>query len=333
MTLDCLSREQLDLLRQHMSPLKKTNTPIKKDSARAEYLRAYQLDLTEEYNEKVSYMGGRLPSSQKTVSCHLWLQQETTGKGTVILVHGYYDHTGLYGRLIRFFLQQGYSVFAYDQPGHGLSDGEPATIDSFATYAHILQLCLDWCTCEQLPQPFHLAGQSMGGAVITELLRTQGSKGHQLPLESLIFLAPLIRPTRWWWGRIQYLAARLFLKQIPRTKSVNSHDERFLEFLHKDPLQARVLPVAWVGAMHRWIQTIEQVGQICNLPAFIVQGKQDGTVDWQHNMRVYRRLYPRAQVLYIQKARHNLVNEMTSLRRHYQAWLVEKMQCPRQAEN
>ena len=239
-------------------------------------------------------------------------------------MHGLYDHSGLYGHLIRFFLQRGYCVFAYDQPGHGLSGGAPANIDSFASYAQVLRLCLDWCLEAQLPQPFHLVGQSMGGAVITELLRQHDAAAF--PLHSLTLLAPLIRPRAWRWGRIQYLLARHFLRRIPRRHSSSSHDSQFLAFLRKDPLQATSLPVSWIGAMHRWIKTIEKRDALSSLPVFVIQGLQDGTVDWKHNMAVYQRLYPNARMLQIPQARHNLANESTSIREQFMPWLAERLE-------
>lgn len=317
------AKDQLDRLRHHMPDLSMDNDPPGHDDARAAYLHAYGLNFAE-HQDRVLYRGGRLSSSQTPISCQLWQQKEETGKGTVVLVHGLYDHSGLYGHLIRFFLQHGYCVFAYDQPGHGLSGGAPANIDSFASYAQVLRLCLDWCLEAQLPQPFHLVGQSMGGAVITELLRQHDAAAF--PLHSLTLLAPLIRPRAWRWGRIQYLLARHFLRRIPRRHSSSSHDSQFLAFLRGDPLQATSLPVSWIGAMHRWIKTIEKRNALSSLPVFVIQGLQDGTVDWKHNMAVYQRLYPNARMLQIPQARHNLANESTSIREQFMPWLAERLE-------
>ncbi len=58
--------------------------------------------------------------------------------GTVFLLHGYLEHSGIYQPIIREILDQGFSVLTYDLPGHGLSDGSPASIQNFDHYQHVL---------------------------------------------------------------------------------------------------------------------------------------------------------------------------------------------------
>ena len=52
-------------------------------------------------------------------------------RGSLLILHGYYDHMGLYKHLIRWALRHDLAVLALDLPGHGLSSGERASIDCF----------------------------------------------------------------------------------------------------------------------------------------------------------------------------------------------------------
>ncbi len=46
------------------------------------------------------------------------------GKGTIVLVHGYAEHSGRYAHVAEYFVQQGYNVHALDHRGHGQSRGD-----------------------------------------------------------------------------------------------------------------------------------------------------------------------------------------------------------------
>lgn len=98
----------------------------------------------------------------KICSCY-WLPKEP--RGTTFLVHGYFDHLGLYGHLIEHLLARGQAVVAFELPGHGLSGGEPLAIDSFGDYQRVLSDLLQ--RCRHFPKPFNAVGQSTGGAVST----------------------------------------------------------------------------------------------------------------------------------------------------------------------
>ena len=57
----------------------------------------------------------------------------TKSLGTVIVVHGYMDHIGLYGHLIRHLLGRQLTVVCLDLKGHGLSSGAACSITTLVT--------------------------------------------------------------------------------------------------------------------------------------------------------------------------------------------------------
>ena len=125
-------------------------------------------------------------------------------RGTAVVCHGYYDHVGLYGYLIEFLLEQGLTVVTFDQPGHGLSTGERATIGSFDEY---VQALTDVIVHPQaaLPGPWYIIGQSMGGAITMEYLARQPDHGFR----EVVLLAPLIRPANWSAGPLGLLPGQV----------------------------------------------------------------------------------------------------------------------------
>lgn len=239
-------------------------------------------------------------------------------RGTLILLHGYYDHMGLYRHVIEWALGQGLAVLGCDLPGHGLSSGERASIRDFAHYQAMLDGLLAEAHANGLPKPWHLLGQSTGGAIaVDHLLNSAHSPvdGHT------ILLAPLVRPRAWGWLQLSYHALRPFVGSIARRFSENTNDPTFLPFLEADPLQPRRLPTAWVGALARWVRHIERSPASTRSP-LIVQGEQDMTVDWRHNLAVLERKFAGPQLLRLPGARHHLANELPELRREYFDYLA-----------
>ena len=222
--------------------------------------------------------------------------------------------------VIEWGLKHGFVVIACDLPGHGLSSGERASIDDFSQYQEALQGVFIEAQSLQLPQPWHLYGQSTGGAVVLDHLLRQGD---QSPAQGqAILMAPLVRPKDWHWSKFSYYLLRPFVKGIERRFSENSTDPNFLPFLQADPLQPRRLPTAWVGALARWIPRVENALPSARRP-LVIQGQADKTVDWKHNLDVLNAKFNQPQVLLIPEARHHLANESARIRDHYFAFLDE----------
>ncbi len=243
-------------------------------------------------------------------------------RATLVLVHGYYDHSGLYRHVVEWALTMGFAVLAFDLPGHGLSSGARASIDDFAEYQLVLQGALLQAADLDLPQPWHLCGQSTGGAILIDYLLN----GQPAPeVGRTILLAPLVRPRAWVWSQLSYRLLRPFVSEIPRRFSDNSSDSAFVEFVqHRDPLQPRSLPTAWVGALSQWVPRIEGAPRSARSP-LIVQGEADMTVDWAHNLNVLRGKFAAPEILRLAQARHHLANESEALRRRYFDFLRERL--------
>src|SRR5690554_765962 len=67
----------------------------------------------------------------------IWSPPEPVG--TAFVVHGYFDHLGLYRHLLERLLERHWRVVLWDLPGHGLSSGARASIQDFADYGGCLE--------------------------------------------------------------------------------------------------------------------------------------------------------------------------------------------------
>jgi len=269
------------------------------------YNRYYGLDL-ESQVKGLMHQVGSFDAAGFTIVAHVFKLPES--KGTVYLQHGYYDHVGLYSHVIKHCLAQGFNVFSYDLPGHGLSSGDRAGIDSFDQYDQVFTCGLGLLQ-SHFSGPVVAMGQSTGGAVIVNYLLSRGLDRTTSPFEKIYLLAPLVRPMGWTGGRMLYYVVRPFIHKLKRTFVKNSHNKEFLRFISRqDPLQPLFLKTSWVGALKNWIKTIEASPTV-DLDIQVIQGTEDGTVDYRHNMKVLKEKFRGFKVQYVEQGRHQLVNE------------------------
>lgn len=243
-------------------------------------------------------------------------------RGTAFICHGYYDHVGLFGHLIEYLLRVGFNVLTFDFPGHGLSSGPRATIESFDHYVavlvnlqHYLENNLGEHVESAFPKPWYVLGQSMGGAIAMEYLLQYG---HERFSEVVLF-APLIRPAAWGINRWVYQIARRTISQRKRTITDNAENPEFLALMRRDPLAPMILPVQWVTAMVNWMKAFEQRGKL-PFPLHIAQGDADKTVDWRRNVEFFSS-HTDVDLLQIPGARHHLVNESAHIRAQLFQWM------------
>jgi lysophospholipase len=273
------------------------------------YLNAYEINFTEEFVH-VSHAFGCVRVAGFRIATHYWLPENASG--TVVMVHGYYDHVGVFDHPIRVALERNFAVLAFDLPGHGLSSGEPAVIDSFNEYGDVLAEILQQ-SAAIMPQPLYALGQSTGCAVLLNYLWRYGAKRNALErFAKVVLCSPLVLPRGWrgmLLGRYVYAILRHFVRRIGRSFGKSSHDPRFNEFIHyQDPLQAKHLPLRWIGAMKQWHEMVLSFAPL-QAPLLIVQGTGDKTVDWRYNLPLLEQKLPNAKVVFVAAAGHQLVNE------------------------
>ncbi len=295
----------LDALAATIKPLDPSVPPAISDAER-DYFRHYGLDFEERYPH-VTHHFGHFPSGRFDIVAHYYENKHAVG--SCFLLHGYYDHSGLYRHLIEYCLKRNFSVVIYDLPGHGLSTGEKATIASFEEYQAVLKTLLSQFA-DKAPQPWHAIAQSTGAAILMDYILS----GHEHTSSKAVFLAPLIRPDRWALSSITHSIGKLFLRRVKRHFAVNSHDQQFLDFLkNQDPLQSRYLPLQWVGALKRWMKYFSAL-PVSDYEPLVIQGREDTTVDWRYNIPALKNKFPQAKLYHLKTGRHQLANESEDLR-------------------
>jgi alpha-beta hydrolase superfamily lysophospholipase len=281
-------------------------------------LQAFCRDYGLDFAAHVEHQAGIVRSGDYTLAVHCWRQPDASSN--LLLLHGYFDHTGLFNKLIEWGVVRRCNVLIFDLPGHGLSSGAPAVIDDFGDYSRAID---DVLRAVSLPSlPLWVMAQSTGGAALVDYARK-----YTWPFAATVLLAPLVRPANWLRVRLAEAVARHFVASVPRTFTNNSSDRDFLDFVRRDPLQCHEISLRWVGALRRWLRDLPlrdlHVG-----PALIIQGDADATVDWRYNVVVLQTLFPGSAVEYLPGAGHQLANEAAAIRQDYlrrvEHWLNQR---------
>ena len=238
-------------------------------------------------------------------------------QGTVFLLHGYLEHSGIYQPIIKELLEQGFSVLTYDLPVHGLSDGNAASIQNFDHYQQVLHAVHQYVkNADQLPQPWLGIGQSTGGAIWMHHLLEYAEQRKNPIVERVLLLSPLVRPakTSWWHNPVGLGIIRRIKREVPRHFKRNNHNPEFLRFVRlKDPLQPRMMGMDWILAMSRWMQEMDE-RPACRIPVWLAQGAQDQTVDWRYNIEFIREKFRLQTLLMLEEGSHQLINERADIR-------------------
>ena len=155
-----------------------------------------------------------------------WAMPASKPLGTVILVHGLGEHAGRYGEVAAHLHQWGFAVRAYDQQGHGQSEGPRGAM------LHPGSLQADLCRViddtRQRPDlvgtPLILLGHSLGGLVVARTLAEQ-----LRPVDAAVLSSPAL-------GGFPNLFQKMLLATLPRVLPHMQVDNGLkVDFVSRDP--------------------------------------------------------------------------------------------------
>ncbi len=107
---------------------------------------------------------------------------------TVIVVHGYAEHSGRYAHVAKALNGHGYAVWALDHRGHGRSEGPRASVKRFEHFVADLTTFVGLVQGQTVAGPLFILGHSMGG-----LISTLYSFDHQDQLAGLVLTGPAMK--------------------------------------------------------------------------------------------------------------------------------------------
>jgi len=196
-------------------------------------------------------------------------------RAVVVLVHGISEHSGRYEHVGARFSAAGFHTVAFDQRGHGQSEGVRTYIDSFDSFVDDVEDHLEIARRQDLPVV--LVGHSMGGLVCTAYAVSDRPQPDLLVLSGPALGANVPTWQRVLAPKIAQLAPKFFLP-ANLDSSVLSRDPAVQQSYKDDPL-IKSGATAKIGA--ELFATMESVGAALDeirVPTLCLHGADDELV-------------------------------------------------------
>jgi alpha-beta hydrolase superfamily lysophospholipase len=197
-------------------------------------------------------------------------------KAKLAIVHGIAEHSDRYLNLVNGLVEPGYALYAYDQRGHGKSEGQRGYIQSWSEYRADLDTFLNLIRERDPSVPLFLYGHSMGALVILDYLlhEPNGVQGIILsgsPIDSSQATSPALILT----ARLLSRIWPTFSMATPIQPAQLSCDARVVQAYQDDPSVFKVLTVRWGTeylATQEWVK--DHASEI-DAPVLILHGGED----------------------------------------------------------
>jgi alpha-beta hydrolase superfamily lysophospholipase len=225
-------------------------------------------------------------------------------------VHGYAEHSGRYEEMALWFAERGHVVHAYDQRGHGRSEGVRCHVDRFGQFLDDLGLVLDAARSEDPELPVTLVGHSMGGLITLAFLAERKPRISSAVTSGAALSVAAVSPLRVALAR----AARRLLPRLSIGSGLDpdglSRDPDVVRRYLADPLIVRTmttsLGVELLGAAPRTAARAGEVG----LPLLVLHGEADPICSAEGSRAFHAGVgSPDAALRVYPELRHEIFNE------------------------
>jgi acylglycerol lipase len=209
-------------------------------------------------------------------------------RASVLIIHGYGEHSGRYGHVARALNEIGVTAHAYDIRGMGQSAGRRGRIDSVEELDRDLNGLAS--TVLDAHKPAYLLGHSFGGLLAARHLLYLGHLYRGAIFSAPAFLPRPVLPTWLHW------APRNLAKLLPSMPAMTirrrylSRDDAVVAEARRDPLNTgRIvdLKTGWEfsEAGRRTLELIDSI----TIPLLVMQGSDDRVVDPRGGYCLYER--------------------------------------------
>lgn len=233
-------------------------------------------------------------------------------RGEVIIIHGFGEHCGRYGPLTDHLVRNGYSVTAYDQRGHGQSEGLPGHVERFIDYEDDLDKVISLAQSRSDAPRLFLIGHSMGGLVTLRYLAQHSSDVIAGAVISAPLLALAVEAPAY-----KLLIARVSARLAPRMRMDNEIDPMVLSrdpgvgrAYADDPLVHHLVSARWFAEATRAMEEVKEQANRITLPILVMHGTADRLANNQATKAFFEKIASDDKELILYKDYyHELFNE------------------------
>ena len=238
-----------------------------------------------EQTQTIKHFSGKICTADKI---ELYWQSWCTQKpqGLIIMIHGLAEHSGRYKATAEYFTEHGWSFYACDLRGHGLSeDGRRpgrVHVDHFDDYVNDVDAIITLAQQQHPDVPCVIMGHSMGGLIALgysikhpkllkgTVISSPGLAAHPSaqPSKLLGFIARIL----------SRLSPHLLISSKLDPNSV-SRDPKVVKAYMADPLVSAKVSARWYISINEAMADIQNRAKQVKLPTLLMQSAADTLVD------------------------------------------------------
>jgi acylglycerol lipase len=229
-------------------------------------------------------------------------------RAAVVIVHGICEHSGRYTYAASRFNEWGYSVYRFDNRGHGRSGGERGYVESYERFLEDTDLVVQAARRENPSLPLFLLGHSMGGFIsVAYGIKYPDRLSGLIHSGAAVMVLPAVKDLG---ENFDYNA--LALTPVPNSLSnLISRDPKVIKAYDEDPLVLKEFTMKLMGEVFitgvNWL--LQNVGSY-HYPCLILHGGDDQLVPAEASRNLYDRIASADKKLKIYEGLyHEILNE------------------------
>ena len=251
-------------------------------------------------------------SSGRRLRRRAWLPADP--RRWLLIVHGLAEHSGRYDHVCSWCARRGFAVHAYDQAGHGESEGRRGHIDRFSELHDDLADMLALVASEHPGPPGVLIGHSMGGLVVASFLSERSPPLlAAITSGAALAVSPDLSP-------VKRSLAKLVRRVLPRLALATglrsdglSRDPLVIRRYEEDPLVLTRITASLGAEVLAAVSACRARGRSVRVPLLMLHGADD-PICLPSGSEAFFAGLPRAEVLGSElqiypRLRHEIFNE------------------------
>jgi|TARA_R110000796_G_scaffold47977_11_gene115201 alpha-beta hydrolase superfamily lysophospholipase len=225
----------------------------------------------------------------KNIPINAWYARPKIVRGSVVLVHGFGEHSGRYMEgVIPRLLEENLAVFCYDNIGHGKSSGKRGHCPSYSSLLELLDNIIAKARLLNPNKPIFLYGHSMGGNLVLNYdLRIKSD------LAGIVATSPYLKlafaPPKW-----KMILGKLMLKIIPsitmssglNPQHISRIDQEVEKYIADPLVHDRVSPMYSFPIMEAGEWAIQNADKL-RTKTLILHGTGDKIIDYRATEKLH----------------------------------------------
>jgi len=230
---------------------------------------------------------------------------------SVVLVHGYAEHSGRYEHVAARLVSENCAVHLYDQQGHGRSDGPRCHVRRFDDLLDDLAAIVEDVRAQAPGNPLFVVGHSMGGLVVAAFARERrpdvagvATSGAALALSDGFSPAKLLAARM-----LSWIAPRLSMSSDLAPDAL-SRDPEVVRCYLDDPLVESRMTARLAAQMLSAVGRTSRGGGEVSVPMLMMHGRDDELCPVRGTLEFFETLdVPEKRLHVYEGLRHEIFNE------------------------